>query len=199
MVRLVEKEPTTEAISKVAKAQLLAGRSQDAIDTLEAWLKDYPTDEVTRFRLADMYIARGRWTEARDRLVTLLKRLPNSAMALNNLAWTLVQLNETDEALVHAKHANELVPGNSVIINTLGLAYLRRGEPGEALPYLEKAVQLSPENPDFRYHHARTLAESGQTETARKILETVLAEPVQFPGRRAATALLASISEESGE
>ena len=177
----------------------MAGRGDDAVATLDKWLEKYPHDEVVRFRLADIYGAMGRWFDARDRYAKVLERLPDSAITLNNLAWALIQLNETDEALVHAKRANELLPENAVIINTLGLAYLRRGAADEALPHLEKASQLNPKSPDHRYHHARALAESGQTEAARKILETVLAEPVQFFGRGAAMNLLSSISEEPEE
>ena len=47
--------------------------------------------------------------------------------------------------------------------------------------------------PDSAYHTARILYESGQNETARKILESKLASDSVFPNRGDAEALLNSI------
>ena len=54
-------------------------------------------------------------------------------------------------------------------------------------------MELNPEDPDIRYHVATALAQTGDADQARSMLETLLASDRNFASRADAEALLARL------
>jgi thioredoxin-like negative regulator of GroEL len=77
---------------------------------------------------------------------------------------------------------------------TLGWAHYRSGHLDQAHKLLRAAVQGVRTTPDIAYYLARVLVDTGQTDDARKLLQSVTGLPGAFAHREDARALLKSMT-----
>ena len=70
---------------------------------------------------------------------------------------------------------------------------IKGGDLEEGRSLLRSAVELSEGHPEIRYHLAVALAESGEREEARSILEDLIASEQAFASKAAAEAMLATL------
>ena len=93
-----------------------------------------------------------------------------------------------------ARRAYELRPDSSAVTDTLGWILVKKGNLGEGVALLRKAAGLEGATPDVRYHLAAALAESGEKNEARSILEALLESEESFASKGEAESLLAELS-----
>ena len=123
-----------------------------------------------------------------------LQAEPNHAPTLNNLAWLYGERGD-ERAIDLGRRAHEAQPDNPAIADTLGWLYLQRGDAATALPLLALAAEALPNQLEVRYHWAVALADTGDTATARRVLEE-LAGGASFPSQAEARQRLAALEPE---
>ena len=111
-----------------------------------------------------------------------------NAVGLNNLAWRY-SIQGRREAIDLATEAHELAPENGSITDTLGWILFDNGEPARAVQLLRLASSQSPDNPEIRFHLASALAEVGERNEARRVLDSLIQSRVDFPSRATAIQL----------
>jgi cellulose synthase operon protein C len=174
------------------QAQLLAGQEEAALATLTDWLERQPDDSGVRRLLGSSLLYLNREDEALEVFREQVRRQPEDATALNNLAWLLRERNPA-EALEYAQRAYALAPKRAEVLNTLGVAFLYTGDTKRAVETLQRARDAAPNAPAIGVHLARALHADGQTDRARGLLETILAQHEAFRGRDEAEGLLREI------
>lgn len=172
----LERAPGTARAMDLARAQWLADRRQDARTTLENWLAEHQNDDRARLRLADYLMGLEEHAAAKEHYETLLERHEGNAVVHNNLANALLKLGQTEAAAAQAERAMEAAPDNAAIRDTLGEVRLAQGQPEEAAEHFQAAAQGAPDNARYRLNHARALAETGDIDQARALLDTVISE-----------------------
>ncbi len=176
--------------------RLMSARRLAGLPEPEAALAEYvgkrPDNAFAHFALATFLQQSNRADEAVAEYEALLSNHPENAVALNNLAWLY---NERGDArgLDMAARAVELAPESAAVIDTYGWILLTRERIDEGLEQLQRAMELNPEDPDIRYHVATALAQSGDADQARSLLETLLESDRNFASRADAEALLARL------
>lgn len=193
--RLSTATRTTRDTVRFAEVQWLAGKQDDAIETLNTWLGEYPQDQVSRFKLAIFYQQREQLELAREAYTSFVEVVPGDFRAQNNLAWVKYRLGDLTGARESAEAALKIIPNNPVVMDTLGVILLSLDENAEALRLLRAASGRLPEDPNVGTHYARALEANGQTDEAREKLQTVLKSNDAFLGREDAEALLKKIGE----
>jgi putative PEP-CTERM system TPR-repeat lipoprotein len=188
------------AISKSGEvARLLAGLmtrandKQGAAQILEDWLKATPTDTEARRQLAVQYQLAGEPKDAARHYEVLIQADAADAAALNNLAW--IRFEEGDAiASTLAQRAYEAQPNNPSVIDSYAWILFRQtGETREPLRLLKEAKLRQPTGAEISFHLASVLAASGESESARTVLKSLLARHPQFDDLDEARALLSRL------
>jgi putative PEP-CTERM system TPR-repeat lipoprotein len=187
--------PSPTRVIQLARARWLAGDQDNAIISLRSWLNDHPTDIGPRESLAEYLLARSEYQAARDEYASLIEYNQDNWAMRNNYAWVLWKLGQVDAALEQAEAADKIQPGDPRILDTLGAILLDSGSPERALTVLRDAAKAAPKHPTIQYHFAQALAQTGASDEARQILQTVLNETVSFDERDDAEALLEKLSQ----
>jgi putative PEP-CTERM system TPR-repeat lipoprotein len=111
-------EPTPDAVILQFVTLNTLGRPDEALETLEAWLKTFPQNETMLSMLARTYLEKG----DNGRAISLYKRMlavnPDSVEALNNLAWAM-QDADLEQAVTYAKLALEIAPDDPRLLDTV--------------------------------------------------------------------------------
>jgi tetratricopeptide (TPR) repeat protein len=172
------------------------GRIPAARPEIEQAVKLDPTlKEAQRLRALVAWYLRD-LTAVEQILEPLHRDAPSDSAVANLLALALI--DQDDKA--KQKRGQELAevnvatfPRSHEILATLGWAYYRAGRIDDAVQKLRAAVQRVRTTPDIAYFYARALADKGQTEDARKLLESATKLPGAFAHRVDADALLKSL------
>lgn len=152
---------------------------------------------------ADAYLSKGCIAEkagAVDRAEAMYRKAieinPRHGGALNNLAYLLLTRRQRpNEALEFAKRAYQIAPEAPSVADTLGWTYMQLGRVGDALPLLRKAAQAT-EDAEIHVHYARALLATGDTATARKVLEAAARSPGEERFRKEARDLLQQLGPQ---
>ncbi|MFV0422337.1 XrtA/PEP-CTERM system TPR-repeat protein PrsT [Oleidesulfovibrio sp.] len=138
-------------------------------------LKASPDYAPARIAASELAHQQGRLKEAAEGYENVLQRDPNNAIAMNNLSMIYVQDKATvNRALQLALTAYVRQPDRPEVMDTLGLCLTAAGRPAEAVRVLERASTLMPDDPAIRYHFAKALAASGNTEKALQEVKIAL-------------------------
>jgi len=166
----------------------LSNRTARPEQPLLSWLAREPNDLAVRRRLADFYQQTGAARPATEQFELLVKAAPNDVGSLNNLAWLLAE-TDTKRAESLARRAMAIVPQQAAIADTLGWVLIKAGKYAEAADILKRVIKEMPQDRSVRYRYALAAARAGDTDTARRELQTVLADGAAFEGREAAQQL----------
>ena len=181
----------------LAGAATLAAREGDLLAAVEGFDRaaDLEADEHSyAYSAAQLSLAAGDKPGAEAKLRELVRRAPGHSGARNDLAWILTEKGEElDLALALAEEARRTDPSPDVL-DTLGYVHLKRGEPSAAVAALELAVEGRSDSPSIRYRLGTALSRAGNTERARKMLQTAL-EAGAFPEAEAARRELAQLGQ----
>lgn len=177
---------------RLHRAEVAAGRSQEADVRMAQWLKDAPDDAVLRFHAAESAIGRDDYKGAVAHYEWLLKRQPDNVLVLNNLAWAYARLKDA-RALETAERAHKLAPDDPSVADTLAVQLIEGTSYKRGIELLEKAAKAAPNVAEIRYHLAQGWAKSGDKNKAREELERALSLNDKFTGHAEARKLLVSL------
>jgi len=155
---------------------------------LLTWLGREPGDLAARRLLADFYQSSGATKAATEQFELIVKAAPNDVASLNNLAWLLAD-SDTQRAESLARRATAIVPQQAAIADTLGWVLIKAGKYSEAVEALQRAAAGMPADRSIRYRYALAAARAGDKATARRELQSALADGAPFDGREAAQQL----------
>lgn len=185
--------PDAEPVYRRLNALLIAaGRLNEAHELIADRVARHPDDRTARLKLAEVALRQGCESEAVAIYRELLKRGPDQPEALNNLAMLTLE-RDPDGAIALAERAVVLSPNDWRMLDTLALALLRKGRAADAVRALTPARQVDPGNPTLSFRLARALADTGETQRAKRLLLEIGQR--SFPERAEADALLAELMQ----
>ena len=177
----------------LAGALQQAGRAEQAIAVLNAWIDTHPRDIPPRMLLAQMRLTQGELPLAAEQYRKVIAEDDGHAVALNNLAMLSID-DAPRQALALAERAYRQQPEDPAFIDTLGAALLAVGENERARDLLSKAHAGTPD-PSIAFRYARALAATGDTDAARRVL--LQNQNHSFPEKDEADALLSELTTEN--
>ena len=183
--------PTNMLTTRLAGAEVRAGRTEAAIKLLGEWVSQHDDDFAALQQLSEIQLAIGRYDVAAVTLETLLKKKPHDAVALNNLAW-LYQQKGDDRALNTARRAYVLSP-NAQTADTLGWILVTTGNPGNGVALLRQATTEASNDPRVVYHYAVALKDTGAKAEAIRQLQAVIAIKGDYKEKQEAEKLLTEL------
>ena len=165
------------------------GQQARALELMEGWVEENPTDYGMKLLIANSHLTAGAPTDARaiyEELISL-----DNPIVLNNLAWLYHEQGD-EKALDLARRARELAPENPDIADTLGWILVQAGEVNEGLSLLQASAEEREQNPSVQYHLGAAHEKLGDNYRARVYLRRAL-NLGKFPEADAARALLDSL------
>jgi putative PEP-CTERM system TPR-repeat lipoprotein len=189
---LVKAAPSAASVAQLADARGRAG-TPEPDKPLHDYVAAHPDDAQGYQLLGQRYLAAKDMDKARASFEKASALAPNDAAALNNLAWVYQTAGDPRAAEI-AQRAHALAPGSPDIADTFGWILVQRGETDKGVPILRDAAAKLPNNPEVRYHLAAALVKSGDHDSGRRMLETLLESGDKFDGASDARALLASLA-----
>jgi putative PEP-CTERM system TPR-repeat lipoprotein len=167
-------QSTTEAAIRLKRALDAAGQSSESEKVAANWLHDHPKDDAFRFALAEQATRQKDYSTAIRYYQQALANEPENAVLLNNYAWVAGQANDP-RALELAEKANKIAPNQPRILDTLGTLLVAKGDAKRGVELLQQAVSLAPQMSEIRLNLARAYVKTGQSEAAKKELDTLAA------------------------
>ena len=181
---------SADSAAGMAQIQWLAGKRDEAMDTLQTWVERHPDDNYGRYRLARLQLGAGQLEPAVRNLehsVDTGARRPELALGL---AWALARLGETGRAARYAREAYQSSETNPMALYAMGRVYLAEGRAADAVNLFARAMEASGQDSYLRLDYARALVEDGKGEQAITLLDALLAEGGQTFARRDEAVLL---------
>jgi predicted Zn-dependent protease len=182
----------TEPIAVRAYMQMLRHDLSNPTAPLDRLLKKEPDNYRVRMMVAEYYQRRAKHEVAIEQYETVIRQNPESWIAMNNLSISYLARGRP-EALAMAKRAFELAPDNNSVMDTYGWVLFKNGAVEEGLKILQEVSGKSSGNSEIQFHLAQALAETGQTNEAKLILDQILVAGNEFSSRKEAQHLLESI------
>jgi len=169
-----------------------SGKRDEAVQKLDEALTASP-DNIAALMMSGMFLQeKGDYAKARERYEHILKVNPKFAPAANNLAYIFSEhLSDSQRAFDLAKQARENAPQDAYIADTLGWIVYQRGDYKWASTLLQESADELPGEGEVQYHYAMARYALGDEAAARRHLGNALKEANDFPGREAASNLLA--------
>jgi len=133
-----------EALQAVAVYDHMAGRTDDAIKSLERSLELNPDDPNAEYNLGVMFEAKEDYPAAIDRYEMAVALNPNLALAHNNLGNCLQKVGEIQKAIAEYKKAAEVDPRHMECHFNLGVLYRSLGRNSDARAEFEAALEIRP-------------------------------------------------------
>jgi predicted Zn-dependent protease len=192
-------EPKNARVRVVYGAWLVdQGRAADARSEVEEALKLDPSLQEAK-RIQALIAWHSRDLAAAEKILEPLHRdSPADYFVANLLALTLI---EQDDAAKQSRgmqlaEVNALqFPRSTEVVATLGWALYRAGKLDQAEQKLHAAITGGRTTPDIAYFLARVIADKGQTDTARKVLQDATSAKGSFAHRDDANALLKKLTK----
>jgi tetratricopeptide (TPR) repeat protein len=156
----------------LAAAEVHQRRYEDAIKALQQALVEHPNDSGTEFQLFRTLVMSNHINEARPLGPRLLAQRPHDPeiLYLNGV------VERVDEDYAHARaHFEEAValqPNDYNIHYNLGILLVFQHEWQRAVDELQKSIALGESFPEVHFHLARALRGLGDSEGAKRELET---------------------------
>jgi tetratricopeptide (TPR) repeat protein len=168
--------PAEKARFTMAKSEVLANanRTEDAIDVLNAGLKEFPDDTNMLYSRAMLREQLDDFAGMEMDLRQVLDLQPNNSAALNALGYTFADRNQRlNEAWELIEKAYNLNPSDPAIIDSMGWIKYRMGETQVALDYLRKAYEAF-DDQEIAAHLGEVLWVTGNKEEAAIIWRNAL-------------------------
>lgn len=153
LVQIERPRPPVAAFESYIKG-LLAETPATAINYLNAALKLYPTFDLARLALWDVYTEQDEFAEALNALTNVDPASPHHRRARFRTGLSQLDLKKHDEAFVTFKALVDERP-EPAALNNLGVVQLRRGvtpQGGQPAYYFNKAAEGDPEDPDYVFN-----------------------------------------------
>ncbi len=165
-----------------ASAELIfGGKYAEAVNGLEAILKEDPNASQALLLLSQCYAELGRDAEAQASLDIILRDDPENTQALISLAGILMKAGKGEDAIAVCKRTLAVDPNNSQASALIGEVYLADKKDEAALPFLEKAVELQPKLGQNNLNLAAALIGLKKYARAETLLREVVKDTPKFP------------------
>lgn len=167
----------------LAEAELLLNAQQfdDALEVLDAALKDQPDDADLLYSRSLVYERMNKIDAAEKDLRTVIANQPDDARSLNALGYMLaVHTKRFDEAHDLVGKALSLDPNDASIIDSMGWVEYKRGNNDVASQLLKRAFADFPD-PEVAAHLGEVLWAQGHKDEARDIWNRALSQSPDHP------------------
>jgi tetratricopeptide (TPR) repeat protein len=146
------------------------GQAESGIAELEPFLKRHPGDAIGHYQMG---IAQGQTDPVKglahlDRAVALK---PDFAAALSARGALYYQQGKPEVATADLEGAAKLRPDDATNLDRLGQTYLALDRAADAVRVLRRAAELERGESRIQLHFARALAEAGQTDESKVVME----------------------------
>jgi tetratricopeptide (TPR) repeat protein len=139
-----KKEPSVELLRYLGRAQYMADRFEEALDSFNKARTAAP-DSEDELWLARCFIQTHQWTRGQDMLLPYLRKNPQNTEALELLAYLFVQSDRIDEAISIHKELVKSHPAQMHYLFALAKAQTAAKYYDHAIETLEFAERLTPE------------------------------------------------------
>ncbi len=180
---------TATRVDSYARALAGAGKLDDAVGVLEAWLDTHPDDGGRWSKLGLIRQQMGHDDAALQAYEKALETTEPDAVLANNMAWLYLDRN-ADRAVDLATRAYELAPTRAEIVDTYGWVLFQTGRQSEGLSALQQALIIAPRNPEIALHVAEALHEMQRDAEARPMLQRIVRDHPNTDFAKSAEALL---------
>ena len=158
-----------------------SGQTQEALDAIDALIKDYPNEPLL-FNIGGVFYKQtGQLDEAIKRFEKAITINPDYAEAHNNLGVTLQNLGLMDEAIASYKKAITSNPDYAEAHNNLGVTLQNLGLMDEAIASYKKAITSNPDYAEAHNNLGNIFKELEQLDAAVKSYEKVSAINPDYP------------------
>lgn len=152
---------------RLARSQQDAGRSDDAIKTMQAAVTKYPKVPGVKLSLGSTLERARKYTEAEAVFRQMIAADPNDANALNSLGYMFAERGQKlDEAVTLVQRALQIEPNNGAYLDTLGWAYYKQNRFDLAEAPLREAAKLLPTVSVIQDHFGDVLMRRGSHQDA---------------------------------
>ncbi|MCP3852178.1 MAG: PEP-CTERM system TPR-repeat protein PrsT [Gammaproteobacteria bacterium] len=182
-------QPDTKGLVVISELLKKQGKETEAIKLLKAQLKGDDDDLAIHFQIASIYQQSQQYTMADKHYSKMLAIKSDNILALNNLALIYAEENNP-KALKLAKKAYEQAPNSAAIMDTYGSIQVKQGSIMEGIKLLENAVKTSPKDYNIKYHLAEAYYLNKENIKAKKLLESIVDDNVNFSDKENAKKLL---------
>ena len=171
--------PLQEQINPII-ALISSGQTQEALDSVEVLIKDYP-NELVLFNISGAcYAGLGQFDAAIKRYEQALAIKPDYADVHNNLGNALLRFGKLDAAFNSLEKALAIKPDYPDAYFNLGNTLQKLGKLDAAVNSYEKAIAIKPDYVEAHYSLGLSLQELGQLDDAVKSFQRVLQLKPEF-------------------
>jgi tetratricopeptide (TPR) repeat protein len=192
LVALLDADPKNAVLrQRLARANFLLNRPEDAFVDLQTAFKDDPTLDPAELTMAQLWTAKQDFAKADEWFAKALAASPNSAKVHRGLASFLLDRGKLDTAKLHIAAAQKLEPVAQETKALTGLLARYNKDFPAATAVFEELVK---DHPSFGFATANlalVLAESGDTTGKRRAVELAEGHAKQNPRQSEARAILA--------
>jgi len=142
------------------------GQIQEALDSVESLVKDYPNEALLYNISGACYAGLGQLDTAVKHYEQALEIKPDYAEAHNNLGIAHKELNQLDAAIKCYEKTLTIKPDYAEAHYNLGIAHKDLGQLDDAVKSLEKALAIEPDFAEAHYNLGGTLEGLGQLDEA---------------------------------
>jgi tetratricopeptide (TPR) repeat protein len=160
-----------------------AGRRQEAVEVLQAFVKTNPDNSDARLLLGSLLMETGQKAESIDQLTAAVRLRPRSAEAENALGEAYNKFGDTPAARSAFEKAVTLKPDYGIAQSNLGQTLLASGEGAKAADHLDRAIRLlgrTDDSADARYLRAKVYSAQNEPKQAAAQLEQAVALRPKF-------------------
>jgi Tfp pilus assembly protein PilF len=195
---MYQQEPPQEKIHSVI--DLFANsKKQEAIDKVNALIKDYPKSSLLLNLVGTFYKAIGMPDKSIQSFENAIAIKPDYAEAHNNLGVTLQELGRLDMAVKNYEKALAIKPDYAETHNNLGNILRELGQLDMAIKNYEKALAIKPDYAVAHYNLGIVLIEFGQRDTAVKSFEKALAIQPNYVKAHHSLSILKKFTENDSQ
>jgi tetratricopeptide (TPR) repeat protein len=175
-------------LARTSLANLLAraGRPEEAAEAWRAALETDPSSAEALRHVAGEHMRRGDVEGALAVIEEALERAPDALSHYEELARVHAARGQRPLVLQAWHRAAEAIPESARARHGVGAALLELDRDADARPWLEQAFAMDNNDVELAVDYARLLARGGQRDTARNLLDQVLALSPGHPRAAAA-------------
>jgi tetratricopeptide (TPR) repeat protein len=157
---LMSNEPMVDI--RLARSQQDAGKSDDAIKTMQAAVTKFPKVPGVKLSLGSTLERARKYNEAESVFRQLIADDPNNANALNSLGYMFADRGQKlEEAVALVQRALQIEPNNGAYLDSLGWAYYKQNRIDLAEAPMREAAKLLPDVSVIQDHLGDVLARRG--------------------------------------
>jgi tetratricopeptide (TPR) repeat protein len=200
LARAVELTPSAmPAYAYLSRAQAAAGRARDALATVERGLRLAPNNAELHQMKGRLLLRAGDLAGARASLDRARVLDPQNVLVRVDLTALYRNQGQLEAALRESGEAVRIAPDMAEVQVARGLALGAHGRETEAAEAFRAALRASADDPDALFFLGSVELRAGRPETARPLLERLLARTPGYPGAREALAAARTEAGPPGE